>query len=378
MSQAPIPIPLKRRLAHWQSRLLPSGLFFLLCLAVLILWQENLSLPSLVGQVDIRRLDIRTTASGTITNLSVQLFQKVRRGEIIAKLDPADPMTSLSSQADLLLAKKELLQLLSLTTASSEFDIQRNLLDKERLRTEWLQQKVNLASAEIRMENLRNEYERAKGLREQELLSESQYDLAEKNFLSTEAEVKERQIFSEDLSRTIASIEGLIANSQEIETARMEIDRTSLKRSIARLEQEWVIRAPADGIITGIQKRQGELVGSSDSIVTLTEDASNTVVAYLPQGLEVPLSIGETVTIRSRSQQLRQASAMVVRMGTSFEIMPDMISQLQLHRLGGLGIPILIQVPDTLDCKPGEMVNIVLEKKDISLTSSSMPSVASQ
>jgi len=378
MSQAPIPIPLKRRLAHWQSRLLPSSLFFLLCLAVLLLWQENLSLPSLVGQVDIRRLDIRTTASGTITNLSVQLFQKVRRGEIIAKLDPADPMTSLSSQADLLLAKKELLQLLSLTTASSEFDIQRNLLDKERLRTEWLQQKVNLASAEIRMENLRNEYERAKGLREQELLSESQYDLAEKNFLSTEAEVKERQIFIEDLSRTIASIEGLIANSQEIETARMEIDRTSLKRSIARLEQEWVIRAPADGIITGIQKRQGELVGSSDSIVTLTEDASNTVVAYLPQGLEVPLSIGETVTIRSRSQQLRQASAMVVRMGTSFEIMPDMISQLQLHRLGGLGIPILIQVPDTFDCKPGEMVNIVLEKKDISLTSSSMPSVASQ
>jgi len=152
MSQAPIPIPLKRRLAPWQSRLLPSSLFFLLCLAVLILWQENLSLPSLVGQVDIRRLDIRTTASGTITNLSVQLFQKVRRGEIIAKLDPADPMTSLSSQADLLLAKKELLQLLSLTTASSEFDIQRNLLDKERLRTEWLQQKVNLASAEIRME----------------------------------------------------------------------------------------------------------------------------------------------------------------------------------------------------------------------------------
>ena len=78
------------------------------------------------------------------------------------------------------MAKKELLQLLSLSSASSEFDIQRNLLDKERLRTEFLQQKVNLASAEIRLQNLENEYERAKGLIKQQLLSESQFDLAEK------------------------------------------------------------------------------------------------------------------------------------------------------------------------------------------------------
>ena len=34
--------------------------------------------------------------------------------------------------------------------------------------------------------------------------------------------------------------------------------------------------------------------------------------------------------------------------------MPDMISQLQLHRLGGLGIPILIEVPDSFACKPRE------------------------
>ncbi len=361
MNRTPIPIPFTRRLAHWQSKVMPSVLFFCLCIAIAVLWKQNLSLPSLVGQVDIRRLDIRTTTSGTITNLAVQLFQKVKAGDIIAKVNPSDPMTALGGSTDLVMAKKELLQLLSLRSASSDFDIQRNLLDKERLRTEFLQQKVNLASAEIRLQNLENEYERAKGLIKQQLLSESQFDLAEKNFLSSQAEVNERKLFIKDLAATIETIEGLIQSSQEIETVKMEIDRNSLARSIARMEQEWVIRAPSDGIITGIQKRQGEMIGSSDSVVTLTENASNKVVAYVPQGLDIPLSIGQAVTIRSRSQRLQQARAVVVRMGESFEIMPDMISQLQLHRLGGLGIPILIEVPDSFACKPGEMVNIIMD-----------------
>jgi len=361
MNRTPIPIPFTRRLAHWQSKVMPSVLFFCLCIGIAVLWKQNLSLPSLVGQVDIRRLDIRTTTSGTITNLAVQLFQKVKAGDIIAKVNPSDPMTALGGSTDLVMAKKELLQLLSLSSASNEFDIQRNLLDKERLRTEFLQQKVNLASAEIRLQNLENEYERAKGLIEQQLLSESQFDLAEKNFLSSQAEVNERRLFIKDLAATIETIEGLIQSSQEIETVKMEIDRNSLARSIARMEQEWIIRAPSDGIITGIQKRQGEMIGSSDSVVTLTENASNKVVAYVPQGLDIPLSIGQAVTIRSRSQRLQQARAVVVRMGESFEIMPDMISQLQLHRLGGLGIPILIEVPDSFACKPGEMVNIIMD-----------------
>jgi hypothetical protein len=71
-------------------------------------------------------------------------------------------LTTLGSQADLLLAKKELLQLMNLTTAASAFDIQRNVLDKERLRTELMQQKVALASAEVSLQNLENEWYRAR------------------------------------------------------------------------------------------------------------------------------------------------------------------------------------------------------------------------
>ena len=59
MNRTPIPIPFTRRLAHWQSKVMPSLLFFCLCIAIAVLWKQNLSLPSLVGQVDIRRLDIR-------------------------------------------------------------------------------------------------------------------------------------------------------------------------------------------------------------------------------------------------------------------------------------------------------------------------------
>ena len=354
----PIAVPAWKRWLEFRHRVLPFIMFVVVLFLVGILWKSHLSSPSLIGQVQVMRLDIRTPSSGTITNLSVELFQKVRKGDTIAKLDPGDPLTALGSQAQLLLAKKELLQLMNLTTAANAFDIQRNVLDKERLRTELLQQKVNLASAEITLQNLENEWNRAKGLFEEKLLSESAYDQAEKSFLAAKAEVKARNNLIEDLGKTIQGIESLIEGSREIEEAKLEIDRTTLQRSIAKLEQEWIIRAPKDGIITSIQKRAGEMVGSSDSIATLTQSGTRTIIAYLPQGSEIPISAGQEVEIKTRSQFVRYCTAKVSKVGESYESMPDQLSQLQLFKAGGFGIPILIDMPDEFECLPGELVNI--------------------
>ena len=359
-SSKPIGIPGWKRWLEFRHRILPLCIFILALLAVVMLWDKHLTSPSLIGQVQTTRLDIRTPTSGTITNLTVELFQNIQRGDTIAKLDPGDPLTALGSQADLLLAKKELLQLMNLTTAASAFDIQRNVLDKERLRTEYMQQKVALASAEVTLENLKNEWHRAQDLHAQYLLSDSAFDLAEKTYTGALAEVNERKNLIKDLDNTIQSIEKLIASSQEIEEAKLEIDRTTLQRSIAKLEQEWILRAPADGTVTAIQKRRGEMVKSSDSIITLTQTRSDTVIAYLPQGSEIPIHIGQKVQIKTRTQSARECQATVIRVGNSYELMPDMLSQLQLYKLGGIGVPLILQLPPDFNCLPGEMVNIAL------------------
>tara|TARA_A100001011_G_scaffold311394_1_gene328395 strand:+ start:2103 stop:3239 length:1137 start_codon:yes stop_codon:yes gene_type:complete len=360
-SSQPIGVPAWKRWLEFRHRVLPAIVFVVALLAVITLWDRHLTSPSLIGQVQTTRLNIRTPSGGTITNLTVQLFQQIQKGDTIAKLDPGDPLTALGNQADLLLAKKELLQLMNLTTAGSAFDIQRNVLDKERLRTELMQQKVALASAEVSLQNLENEWSRAKDLHIQELLSDSLYDLAEKNYLAARAEVEERNILIKDLGKTIQSIEKLIASSQEIEEVKLDIDRTTLQRSIAKLEQEWVIRAPATGTVTAIQKRNGEMVSSSESIITLTQTQSDMVIAYLPQGSEIPVLVGQSVNIKTRTQSVRECQATIVRVGTSYEVMPDMLSQLQLYKLGGIGVPLIVKLPPDFHCLPGEMVNITLD-----------------
>ncbi len=360
-SQKPVGVPAWKRWLEFRHRVMPLIVFLLALLAVVMLWDKHLTSPSLIGQVQTTRLDIRTPSSGTITNLTVELFQRVRKGDTIAKLDPGDPLTALGSQADLLLAKKELLQLMNLTTASSAFDIQRNVLDKERLRTELMQQKVALASAEVTLQNLKNEWYRAKDLHQQEILSDSLYDLAEKSYLASLAEVQERKNLIEDLGKTIQRIDHLINSSQEIEEAKLEIDRTNLQRSIAKLEQDWVIRAPADGIVTAIQKRHGEMVGSSDSIITLTQSKADTIIAYLPQGSEIPVQVGQKVNIKTRTQIVRECQGTIIRVGSSYELMPDTLSQMQLYKLGGIGVPLMIQLPPEFQCLPGEMVNLTLD-----------------
>lgn len=360
-SSKPIGVPAWKRWLEFRHRVMPAIVFVVALLAVSMLWDKHLTSPSLIGQVQTTRLDIRTPSGGTITNLTVQLFQQVQKGDTIAKLDPGDPLTALGSQADILLAKKELLQLMNLTTAASAFDIQRNVLDKERLRTELMQQKVALASAEVTLQNLENEWNRATDLHKQELLSDSLYDLAEKNYLAARAEVDERNILISELGKTVQRIEKLIAASQEIEEAKLDIDRTTLQRSIAKLEQDWIIRAPVTGTVTAIQKRSGEMVGNSDSIITLTQTKSDIVIAYLPQGSEIPIQVGQKVNIKTRTQSVRECQASIIRIGSSYELMPDMLSQLQLHKLGGIGVPIMINLPHDFHCLPGEMVNITLD-----------------
>jgi multidrug efflux pump subunit AcrA (membrane-fusion protein) len=125
----PIGVPAWKRWLEFRHQVLPAIVFVVALLAVSTLWDRHLTSPSLIGQVQTTRLNIRTPSGGTITNLTVQLFQQIQKGDTIAKLDPGDPLTTLGSQADLLLAKKELLQLMNLTTAASAFDIQRNVLD---------------------------------------------------------------------------------------------------------------------------------------------------------------------------------------------------------------------------------------------------------
>ncbi len=154
----------------------------------------------------------------------------------------------------------------------------------------------------------------------------------------------------------------MIASSQEIEEVKLDIDRTTLQRSIAKLEQEWVIRAPATGTVTAIQKRNGEMVNSSESDHhTHPNPIGHGDRLLCRRGSEIPVLVGQSVNIKTRTQSVRECQATIVRVGTSYEMMPDMLSQLQLYKLGGIGVPLIVKLPPDFHCLPGEMVNITLD-----------------
>ena len=62
--------------------------------------------------------------------------------------------------------------------------------------------------------------------------------------------------------------------------------------------------------------------------------------------------------IKTRTQLVRACEGVVIRVGASYEPLPDTLSQLQLFKLGGIGIPLLIQLPDKFESRPGEIVDI--------------------
>lgn len=357
----PIPTPPALRWREFRVRFLPVVVFMLALGGVALIWERNVSAPMFVGAVEGRSAQVASPYAGKIARLNVDRFQTVTKGTLLAVLLPDDPRTALAviqSELDFLRAKLD-----------SYLTRQRNATDYEKWRMDWLDQRVDLATARVNLQGARDELYREKSLHEQKLVSDEIYEQAVTLEGSLAAEVLERSNLVQVAEASLKQLGAASLQSQTNDFAAtfaglLQSEEQKLKAVAAAGTGPATLVAPMDGMVGAIYHQAGENISAGEPVLTITGMEPERIVAYLRQPVPFEPKVGEQVEVRTRTFQRQTSLARIQSVGAQFEPITNVLAIARFGRTIDFGLPVAITLPPGLKLRPGEVVDLSIVSQD--------------
>jgi multidrug resistance efflux pump len=378
-----IPTPPARRWREFRIRYLPFLVFFGVAAFCLSIWNQHLTPPGMVGQVEGPRAVVASQLPGTVAKLTVTQFSRVRAGDQIAQVITTDPKVLESSLA-VVRAEIELLRVSTDPVLNKE----RNAMDYERLRISWLDTRSLLAVARVRLQFAESELDRVSKLyvgqgSQTNLASRMEYEIALRERDSLKAEIAERSQTVTEVERSLERLK--LASAQTTPAADSEVLRASIALQEQKLKETEALMspisltAPLEGIVSMVYRRSGEQVAAMEPIAVIVSEQAERIVAYAIPPIPQP-STGTGMEVRKRSVRRELAQSKVTVSAPYLDLVPPTLfvpgtsgnMGLNSRPLSGLnaqspvvGAPFVVAVPAGLNLRPGELVDLnVVSAKD--------------
>lgn len=352
---SPVPVPASQKWKNFRVQVLPSVVWLGCAFSLLFLWTKHVAPPAMVGQVEFRAIEVSSPSAGALAQLSVQRFQKVKRGEIIARIVTVDPKVI---QANLAVISAEVGFLKSRLAA----DIHQNQLDYQRLKLDLMEQKVRLATSRVDLQLANSEYTRAQRLHDGLLISDQELDIAVSKRDALKAEVQENELLVEQTEAALTVLAPTVesATSPESNPLLAAIEVQSQKLRLAEVEMSPVdLIAPMDGMISAVHRQSGENVAAGDAILVISSEEATGIVGYIPATFPTRLEAGMNVIVRSRNASRPEANSEILAVGVQVESIPNRL-RLDVTQ-EETGIPVYVRMPANLDVFPGEKVDVIVK-----------------
>ena len=204
--------------------------------------QDLTSLVTASGEIKPRNyINIGANAQGQIIEILVKEGDRVRKGQLLARLESVQPEAELSAQrASLMSAEAE--------SAAAEAALRAS---DENIAT--MQAAIERVKAE--MERSRLDFERAKLLSEQQLISKQEFDLRRSTFDAQTAALREAE------TRLVQSRAERQRMAAQLSAAQKRITQSQAMLTRAKdILSKRNAYAPLDGVVTNLPVRVGEIV----------------------------------------------------------------------------------------------------------------------
>jgi multidrug resistance efflux pump len=341
------------------------------------LWGQHLSLPNATGEVGAVRVEAVSPSDGRLVAMEagpIRLYEKVKQGQVVARLDPGPSEASLATlEEELAGLQQELHATQAQVTEQQEARLHAELAQKHRLEQsiEQLQldiqdRKTLIRSDEVELDRLEEKYDAVEALYNQgvesrlELVNiKSQRDVIQKRLEGNREALQEAQQqltqcqarLREYQLTQAAQMEKILAPLQAaIETQKKRIDEVRLQI------ENLVIRAPLDGVVAAIHKWGGQNVLAGDPVLSIASTDTQYILSYIREDAGVKPRVGMPVEISVRNLPRRTALSEVEEVGPQVELVPP--HQLRDPQVPEWGLPVRISVPAELDLRPGELVDV--------------------
>ncbi len=355
----PIPTPAGQIWRQVRLQYLPIMAFVFGVAGAATLWTRWVAPPTLVGEAEIIRTELRSAQAGTLARLEVDLLQPVAAGQILGYVHVSRPEI-LDASLGMIRAEIDLIR----STLDPVIGQQRAALDFDRLHLDWMAKRVELASLQGLLHQNESTLTRSTQLHASKLITDEEFDLARNARDTVAAQVKAQ-------SELINRIEPRIKNSEVANTGNSSQGlQAAIQQKLEQLrltEAQYgpvPLVAPLDGVVTLIHRKSGEAVGVAEPIVQISATQSKRIIGFLRLPVSTAAKPGMTVEVRTRRSNREVGTSQITHVGEQLE--PVSPSLLALMRLPITTVPteyglrILVTPPSGLTLLPGEPVDLIL------------------
>jgi HlyD family secretion protein len=330
---------------------MPPIMFAVILTLVVYIWREHVAPPAILGEVEAIRANVTVIEPSLLTELRVDLFQRVQKGDVIGSVLSSDLE---ATKADLAVIQADL----NLTRKRIEQDEQRNEMNFEGLELDILDQKIELGKAQINFIEASNSFQRAQSLRENGVTSDAEFERAQTL----------RDVYAAEITTRTEHLEKLEKRLQELRPTKLGNEDNPFKAAIEAHEHQIQLQsrpinltAPMDGMVSLIYRRPGEKVMPGEPIVTISSLSGGRIIGYMRQPISLEPQPGMAVEVRSRAGKKTAAIGRITHVGSQMEVInPTLLpNRNQLEN----GLPIAVTLPPELKLIPGESVSLSIRQK---------------
>jgi multidrug resistance efflux pump len=390
----------KGYLFNWRHHLLPVVVWLATVACVVGLFSYRARRFEVLGMAQGQIRQVAATCPGRIISVPVELFDEVKKGQIVAVLDtiledvnrPEDIKAQLATisaeiehlSAQLIAAQDTLIAEKTDRETNRLADQRRFSADVDNARLQILSLRAQIASDQITLDDLAMEVKIVEDLLNKGAVAAYELEKAKVQHESLAKKVEENGRLLEEAQNDLK--EALQRQQEYARTqpyhpsvdSALDVIRKEIKVQERLMDELLVqhkpleIRSPIDGVVVQVPgranetltrrpgekvlRRAGEVVVAGEPIVAIAETQSREIVAYVSARQLGRLQDKMTVEVVKDREPAQIAMAQVVSVGPVMELMPE-----QLWRnptIPQWGLPILIRVPPGLKVIPGEVVGV--------------------
>jgi multidrug resistance efflux pump len=359
-SLPPIPTPASQRFREFRIRVMPIIFFLAIVAATSLLWKQVAIPPMMaVGFVETNVANVASPLPGIVAKLSVKRFQQVKAGEQICQLILEDPKV-LTAQVAIVQAEIQNIR----TSMAPIFRLSQLELDYYRLRLDLMKERGLQATELISLADAEDDFTRSKQLFKDNVIPEVKYQQVKATRDLLFVSVTERSNLLQNLDHQLKGFvipENTPGSLSPIDAA-IAIQEAKL-REIEAAQGPRPLYSPIDGMVTFVNRQSGEGVTAGTPVVTVSAMQAEQIIAFVRQPLVFQPKQGMTVHVRSRSPRRETGEAKVIQVGAQMEPYDTAMLPVPGTRTTEWGLPVQITMPMGLNIFPGELVDIIFDKK---------------
>lgn len=294
---------------------------------------------TIYGNIDIRQVQAAFDDNGRILDLKVQEGDRVKKGQLLAELDPVRFQDAVARDQGQVAAQEQVLARLLAGSRPEEI----------------AEARAEVAAAQATLSNAEITWQRQQSLATEQYVTKQSLDNATAALKTARANLDHAQ------QALILAIKG--PRKEDIAAARHQLHADQASLSLAQRElADSKLYAPEEGVVQDRILEPGDMISPQTPVFTLALDNPVWVRAYLPEKALGQVRLGMKATIDSDSFPGKSFSGWVGFISPTAEFTPKTVQTTELrtelvyrvriyacnpqHRLR-LGMPVTVHIPLT-------------------------------